>query len=388
MVEWFDCRIVNLLMIFATQNFITIKQSNHSTIKQKIKMKKYLILIILIAGFAFQAEAGNPDRQGQAGAYELLLNPWARSAGLYGVGIGHVRGIEALRINPAGLVGVTRTELNVAHTFYLQGSDIGLNGLGIGQRISKNGVIGLTLMAVDFGEIPVTTVNQPEGVGVTYEPLYFNLGIGYAHAFSERISVGFTTRLISEQSTSDVSAAGFCFDAGIQYQTGGLRIGISLRNIGTPIKMKGTGFAFSTNSPPSNLNPASGNDAYTAETRIKAFDLPSVFNIGGGYDFKFAETQRISIMAAFVSNSFTKDQFGAGLEYAFNEMFMVRVGYRYEDGLLDDATRTNVHTGIAAGATIQVPFGKNSDSNIGIDYSYKTTSPFNGTHAIGIRLGI
>jgi len=364
-----------------------IKQFNNQT---KIKMKKYLILsIIFITGFAFQAEAGNPDRQGQAGAYELLLNPWARSSGLYGVGIGHVRGIEALRINPAGLSGIKRTELSVAHTFYLQGSDIGLNSLGIGQRIGDKGVLGLTLMAVDFGEIPVTTVNQPEGVGVNYEPLYFNLGIGYAHEFSERISVGFTTRLISEQSTSDVSASGFCFDAGIQYNTGGLRIGISLRNIGTPIKMRGTGFAFSTNSPPSNLNPASGNDAYTAETRIKAFDLPSVFNIGGGYDFKFAnETQRISIMAAFVSNSFTRDQIGGGLEYSFNEMFMVRVGYRYEDGLLDDATRTNVHTGLAAGATVQVPFGKESDSNISIDYSYKTTSPFNGTHAIGIKLGI
>jgi len=353
-------------------------------------MKKYLILsIIFLVGFAFQAEAGNPDRQGQAGAYELLLNPWAQSSGLYGLDIGHVRGIEALRINPAGLAGVNRTELNIGHTFYLQGSDIGLNGLGLGQRIGENGVLGLTLMSVDFGAIPVTTANQPEGIGVDYEPLYFNLGIGYAHEFSERISVGFTTRLISEQATSDVSATGICFDAGIQYQTGGLKIGISLRNIGTPIRLRGAGLAYETFSPSSHLNPVSGNESFTAETRIRAFDLPSVFNIGGGYDFKFAdETQRISILLAFVSNSYTRDQFGGGIEYAFNEMFMVRAGYRYEDGLLDDAQRTNVHTGLAAGATIQVPFGKDKDSRFGIDYSYKTTSPFDGTHAIGVRLAI
>jgi len=353
-------------------------------------MKRYLILsIIFLVGFAFQAKAGNPDRQGQAGAYELLLNPWAASSGLYGVGIGHVSGIEALRINPAGLTGINKTELNFSRTFYLEGSDIGLNGLGIGQRIGENGVLGLTLMSVDFGEIPVTTTSQPEGIGVTYEPLYFNLGVGYAHEFSERISVGFTTRLISEQATSDVSATGVCFDAGIQYNTGGLRIGISLRNIGTAVKYKGAGFSFSTFSPPSNEGPVSGNEGFAADPRIKAFDLPSVFNIGGGYDFMFAnDTQRLSVMLAFVSNSFTRDQFGGGIEYAFNEMFMIRAGYRYEDGLLNDAERTNVHTGLAAGATIQVPFGKDKDSRFGIDYSYKTTNPFNGTHAIGVRLAI
>ncbi len=352
-------------------------------------MKKYLILIILLSGFVFQAEAGNPDRQGQAGAYELLLNPWSRSAGLYGVGIGHVQGIEALRINPAGLSGINKTELSVGHTFYLQGTDIGLNALGIGQRIGENGVLGMTLMSVDFGAIPVTTTAQPEGVGVDYEPLFFNLGIGYAHQFSERISVGFTTRLISEQATSDVSATGVCFDAGIQYHTGGLRIGISLRNIGTPVRLRGSGLAYETFSPASDLNPVNGNESYTAETRIKAFDLPSVFNIGGGYDFKFAnDSQRLSFMLAFTSNSYTRDQFGAGMEYAFNEMFMLRVGYRYEDGILDDSQRTNVHTGLAAGATIQVPLGKGSDSKFGIDYSYKSTNPFNGTHSIGIRLDI
>lgn len=41
------------------------------------------IFFILTLAFSFIAvdsvQAGNPDRQGEAGAYELLLNPWARS---------------------------------------------------------------------------------------------------------------------------------------------------------------------------------------------------------------------------------------------------------------------------------------------------------------------
>ena len=52
----------------------------------KLIMKK-IIYIILTLGFflgTYQVgQAGNPDRQGEAGAYELLMNPWARSAGLH-----------------------------------------------------------------------------------------------------------------------------------------------------------------------------------------------------------------------------------------------------------------------------------------------------------------
>ena len=47
---------------------------------------KRLILNLLIAAFALSPAltfAGNPDRQGEAGGYELLLNPWARSGGLH-----------------------------------------------------------------------------------------------------------------------------------------------------------------------------------------------------------------------------------------------------------------------------------------------------------------
>ena len=53
-------------------------------------------LIILVVGCA---RAGNPDRQGQAGAAELLMNPWGRSAGLHSMSTSSAVGVEAMRIN-------------------------------------------------------------------------------------------------------------------------------------------------------------------------------------------------------------------------------------------------------------------------------------------------
>jgi hypothetical protein len=68
-------------------------------------------------------------------------------------------------------------------------------------------------------------------------------------------------------------------------------------------------------------------------------------------------------------------------------MFMARVGYRYEKGLTDPATRTSANTGLAAGITAEIPFKKDGPS-LGIDYSYRTSNPFSGTHSIGVRFNL
>ena len=63
-----------------------------------------LFLIILIAGISTDSFAGNKDRSGQAGASELLINPWARSSGWGGVNTANVRGLESMFGNVAGII--------------------------------------------------------------------------------------------------------------------------------------------------------------------------------------------------------------------------------------------------------------------------------------------
>ena len=46
--------------------------------------------------------AGNEDRVGEAGAYELLINPFPRSAGWGLANMSQVSGFEAIFLNPAG----------------------------------------------------------------------------------------------------------------------------------------------------------------------------------------------------------------------------------------------------------------------------------------------
>lgn len=350
-------------------------------------LKLFLIIYTLTSGVVM---AGNKDRQGEAGASELLLNPWARSSGWDGINTACVRGIESLNLNVAGLAFTTKSELVFSHTIWLQGTGISLNTVGFSQTLGKKGgVLGLDVTSFSFGDIPITTTSLPEGGLGTFSPQFINGAVSYAKVFSNSIYGGITLRVVSE-SIADMGAVGVAFDAGVQYVTGPqsdptkIKFGISLRNIGTPMKFGGDGLSFRGDAP-------EGDYQMSLEQRSQGYELPSLLNIGGAYDFKFGssgkKSHRLTVAANFTSHSFSQDQFGAGLEYSFRELIMIRGGYNYQGGLADSETRVTALTGFSAGVTFEVPLKENGPT-IGIDYSYRTSSPFDGSHALGIRLNL
>ena len=123
------------------------------------------------------------------------------------------------------------------------------------------------------------------------------------------------------------------------------------------------------------------------EQRPSAFELPSVLNIGVSYDFILGDKNRLTAVSNFTSNSFSRDQLGAGIEYAFNEKFMLRGGYKYDLGQSSVPDEKNVYTGVSGGLSIQVPVSKNSSTTFGIDYAFRTSNPWGGTHNLAVRLG-
>jgi hypothetical protein len=70
------------------------------------------------------------------------------------------------------------------------------------------------------------------------------------------------------------------------------------------------------------------------------------------------------------------------------EYLYLRGGYAFEKGTFKKADRTNAHTGAHAGLTVQVPVNKKKGSTIGIDYSYRASNPFQGTHSFGVRINL
>lgn len=335
---------------------------------------------VVIAMAPATMQAGNPDRAGSAGAGQLLINPWAGSNGLAGTNMATATGLEASFLNIAGLAFVERNELAFANTRYMSGADIAVNSVGFATTVGDGAVLGLTVMTMGFGDIPITTEDLPEGGIGSFSPSFSNIGISYAKAFSNTIYGGITVRIVGE-AISNVRASGVCFDAGIRYVSGEndrLNFGISLRNVGAPMRFAGDGLTVTG-------TPQNGANSLTLLQRAERYELPSLVNIGFGYDVAVAESYTATLTGQFVSNSFTKDNFGAGLEFDFRERLTLRAGYMWEQGLVGDETVTTAFTGPSAGFSVQVPAGS-SGSMIGIDYGYRTTNPFNGNHSIGLHI--
>lgn len=337
--------------------------------------------------------AGNSDRSGQAGGTQLLINPFARSAGWGGANTAFASGLEAQYLNVAGVAHTEKTELLIARTSWLVGTGININSFGFSQKVGNSGALAFGVMAMDFGDIPVTTVEQPEGNIGTFKPQFLNMNLSYAKEFSNSIYGGLNVKVISEN-IANLRASGVCFDGGIQYVTSfgkdkelgrkNVHFGIALKNVGPQVRYRGDGLT-------AKATLTSTGKPQTVDMRSQQYDLPSLVNIGASYDYYFSKennNQRLTAALNFTSNSFTQDQFNVGFEYGYKQMFMLRAGMVYEKGIFNADERKTALTGPTFGFTADLPLSKAMNRKFGIDYAYRTTNPFAGVHTIGLRLKI
>ncbi len=348
--------------------------------------KIFAVVAVMMLLSTESAWAGNDNRRGTAGATELLINPWARSSGWGSVNVANARGLDAFYSNIAGLSFIPKLEISYANTMLYGGknglnSGASVNAFGLGLRVFDNGVLGLGLMTMSFGDIDVRTVESPEAINGTFSPTLMNINVAYAHSFTLSIHGGVNLKIISE-STDNVSGSAFAVDAGIQYVTGAndeLKFGISLKNWGPSYSFGGTGMSFTF------VNDAS-NDM-TAEYRSGEMELPTCLNIGLSYDFYFELwKQKISLAGAFTSNAFLKDNIAFGIEYGLLDIVNLRCGYVYQTDIFSESDRTTANQGLCAGASVNIPLHKkDSESNAGmsIDYSYRSSYNLRGSHTIG-----
>ncbi len=379
----------SIFMINKNRTEVMSTKKSNIYVSEALNQNTMKISIIKIIGVCLalticypNAKAGNEQRVAQAGASELLINPWAISSGLGEASIASIRGLESVFGNVAGTAHLNKTQIVFSNTTWLKGADINVMAFGLSQRIGDAGVLSLTVNQMDWGEIAKTTVELPDGDGSVFHPRYTNIGVSFAKEFSNSIFGGVTVKVINEN-ISNLGATGVAFDAGIQYITGSreqIKFGITMKNVGPTLKMEGDGMSFSG-------SPQSHDPVMTAEMRSADIELPMLIKLGFAYDWDFGDDHNLEAMGAFTENSFFKNQFHAGLQYSFKNMFQIRGGYIYEDGITN-TERSTVFTGLSAGFSLEVPVKKGSDQKFAIDYSYRDTDPFKGVHSIGVRISL
>jgi len=343
----------------------------------------FIIIALLLA--ASDLYAGGGRRSGTAGATELLIPVGARGIALGGSTIANSYGLEALYWNPANIarLGDYSTNVLVSHMDHI--ADIGVEYGAISTDIESFGSLAFSIKSLSIGDIPVTTVQNPDGTGALFSPTFLTMGLTYARMLSDRIAVGLTANLISEE-IDRVSATGVAFNVGVSYSDfadlTGLTIAFVMKNIGPQMQFDGPGLLIQAETPEFNRS----GQLYKIDSA--PFELPSILELGFSYQYDINAQNSMQFGGVFANNNFYGDELKGGLEYGYDKTFFVRLGYFNAIGMgTEFSTSSDYNTyGFNAG------FGLNYDIGgveLKVDYAYRAVQydALGDNHAFSIGFG-
>ena len=311
--------------------------------------------------------------QSEAGAIFLLIAPGARAGGMGEAQVALSNDAYSSYWNPAGLArSQSPTVLATSMDLF---NDMGVNYFGASGNFDKLGMLGVTVKSIDMGDIPVTTVEDMDGLGGgTFKPTLTTMGLTYANSFSDRAFFGVTGKIVYE-SIPRATASAMALDIGVQY-TGlagvdGLGLGLVLNNLGTDMHYEGSGLT-------SQGTTEDGISDFL--NRESSYDkLPSTYNMSLSYNVAGA-----ILGVTYTSHNFSYDELNMGAEYTLNDMFHLRAGMTSpmleEDSMNQDETLYSMNFG--AGLKYSL-YGV----NLVVDYTMRNQSDsFNTSNVFSLGL--
>jgi hypothetical protein len=347
-------------------------------------MRKKLLLAILLTCLALVVVATSASAQnkkiGTAAATELLIPVGARDLAMGGSNIANSVGAEAIYWNPAGLGRMSNSaEAMFSSMSYI--ADIGVNYGAVAGRFGEFGAVGLSVKSLSFGDIPLTTNDDPENTsGRFFSPSYVTVGLTYSRALTDAISVGGSLKIISEQ-IAEVSSSGMALDFGVMYNglagVRGLHLGVAVKNIGPQMKYDGPGL----------YRLAVASDGTRPEQRYKSeaagFELPSVVEVGLAYGSTVGDNMTWNLSGSFMNNNLYYDEYRLGGEVGFN-LESIKLFGRGGYGFVPQAESNANLFGASFGAGIVYSTG---GIDITLDYAYRQVQYFSANNVFSVKLG-
>lgn len=339
----------------------------------------FLALCVLLVSTFGTLDAQN-KRTGTAAATELLIPIGAHDLAMGGSMMAISSGPEAIHWNPAGLSKLTHSAEGMVSTMSYIG-DIDVSFGAVAMRFEDFGVIGFSVKSLDFGDIPLTTVDDPDNLfGRRFSPTYLTVGLTYSKALTDAVAAGVNVKLVSER-IDRVTSSGVAVDVGIQYNKllgiSGFNLGVAVRNIGAGMQFDGPGL-YREALPIEGLRPAQ-----KLKSEAATFELPSVVEIGMAYQAKMTDDFVGTVSGSFTNNNLFLDEYRMGGEVGF-VMERVQVFGRFGMSMVPLAEDNGNIFGPTFGLGVNY---ESSDVDITLDYAYRTVEFFDANQVISIKLG-
>jgi hypothetical protein len=270
-------------------------------------------------------------------------------AGAY---VGMAEDAVALFWNPAGVTHVARHAVHFSHLQWF--ATVHLTSVGYVINLDRWGVLGLSVNSLGMDKMEVTTELQPEGSGEFWDAQDVALGLTYARALTDRMSVGLTAKYLRQRIWHE-SASGVAFDVGTQYQLDFRRlvIAMAMTNFGADLRLEGRDLDVVHDR---NVS-VSRNRLTPARLQTETYPLPLHFQVGIAFDVYRSPflAVRSALDAAHPNDN--RERINFGTELAIRQIAFLRAGYRYN---YDQESWT-------LGAGVRLPFAR---SRVRVDYAY------------------
>lgn len=285
-----------------------------------MKTIKSIISLIIAAALFFAADA-QTLKTGTTSAQILKINVGPRAIGMGGAFTAIADDITSLYWNPGGTANIQSNEAYFNHTnLYM---DIKNDFAAIATNVSGFGTVGAFVSVLSVDEMMVRTIEQPEGTGEFFDYGSIVVGLNYSRFLTENFAIGFNAKYINE-SIWHMSATGFAIDVGTLYKIpvlNELRIAASVSNFGTKMQMAGRD---ATQNLPAG---AGGGNLVNANLEMDKFDLPLLFRFGLSADVIKDQNSRLTTSVDAIHPNDHTEYINSGLEYSWNEVIFIRVGY-------------------------------------------------------------
>jgi len=308
------------------------------------KMLKNKILITLF-GFIVISQtifAAGVNKIGTAAATFLRIPVGARAAGMGSSFVSMMNDPSSLYWNPSVLSSMNSNSLIIDHSPWMPG--INFDYIGVVLPFGEFGTVGISTTLLHTDEMDVTTPTAPMGTGETFTASSFAIGFSYSRALTDKFSIGGTFKFIKE-TIYNSSASGIAFDVGTIYETpfAGIRLGASISNFGTKMRMYGEDLNVRVDIAP---NQEGNNQSIVGKLNTDEFDLPLIMRIGISGEIINTENFRWTLSADGINPNDNAQSVNVGTEVGLlNNKILFRAGYK--DLFLD-----NNETGLTFGFSL------------------------------------
>lgn len=345
-------------------------------------MKRILALYMSLFLLSTALFAGE-DKRGEAGFMFLKVPVGAREASLGWSGLTTATGANAMFWNPANVSlaeGPTATFTNIN---YFAG--ISTNYFAATMPFGDIGTIGFSLNYLGYGDIPVTTEDEPDGTGANFSPYDLALSATYSKQITDRVSGGITFKVLNSH-IAQVSASGYAFDFGFTYNTDfkGMKLGFAITNIGPQSHYEGPGLLKRIEIP-NTVDPTAQSEVVYFKYGSEPFELPASVNFGLSMDvYRDEQNSLVGILGQSV-NSYQADRTNVAFEYGFRKMAFARIGYtRAMNKNMDFRTAGNSSAGLTLGGGVN--YKMTEKFGMSVDYGYVDMGALDAVHHITLGL--